>query len=159
MLVLRTRTWQPCRYALFTLPTEQFHQFCAAWSRDSFYIMAGAAGAQVRACSLCVAALLGHLGGRGPSQVAVAQCANQPQALACAPAAGRSELSLVCLLAHVISASRQVWVYHVGSGKVVAKLQGFHKVNVRDLDYDPERNLLVTGSFDKSVAVVEHRPR
>jgi hypothetical protein len=36
------------RYALYSLPTEQFHQFCAAWSADSHYVMAGAAGGQVR---------------------------------------------------------------------------------------------------------------
>lgn len=46
----------------------------------------------------------------------------------------------------------QVYVYHVGSAKVVAVLSG-HSVNVRDMAYDPTRNLLATCSFDKTVKV------
>jgi hypothetical protein len=36
---------------------------------------------------------------------------------------------------------------------VVAKLK-LHSVNVRDVDYDAERNLLATCSFDRSVKVL-----
>ncbi|KAI8468292.1 MAG: quinon protein alcohol dehydrogenase-like superfamily [Monoraphidium minutum] len=49
-----------------------------------------------------------------------------------------------------------VVVFHVGSGKVVARLEGRHRINVRDLDMDGARNLLATCSFDKSVRVFEH---
>ena len=49
-------------------------------------------------------------------------------------------------------------VYHVGTGKVVAVIQGVHRVNVRDLDVDHGRNLLATCSFDKSVVVYAHAP-
>lgn len=48
-----------------------------------------------------------------------------------------------------------VQVFHVGSGKLAAALEGAHRVNVRDLDVDHARNLLATCSFDKSVAVHE----
>eukprot|EP00199_Chlamydomonas_sp_CCMP681_P002158 CAMPEP_0119103270 /NCGR_PEP_ID=MMETSP1180-20130426/1744_1 /TAXON_ID=3052 ORGANISM="Chlamydomonas cf sp, Strain CCMP681" /NCGR_SAMPLE_ID=MMETSP1180 /ASSEMBLY_ACC=CAM_ASM_000741 /LENGTH=419 /DNA_ID=CAMNT_0007087725 /DNA_START=55 /DNA_END=1314 /DNA_ORIENTATION=+ len=53
----------------------------------------------------------------------------------------------------VSSVGGQVWVYHVGSGKVVAKIP-VHKVNVRDIHYEKERNLLITCSFDKTVQVL-----
>jgi hypothetical protein len=46
-----------------------------------------------------------------------------------------------------------VHVYHVGTGKVAARLEGHHRVNVRDLDVDHGRNLLATCSFDKTVVV------
>ncbi len=46
----------------------------------------------------------------------------------------------------------QVWVFHVGTCKVVAKLQG-HKINVRDLVYDTQSRQLITCSFDKSLKV------
>lgn len=48
MIMMRLSTWKLCRFMLYSLPTEQFHQFCAAWHRDSHYVFAGAAGAQVR---------------------------------------------------------------------------------------------------------------
>jgi hypothetical protein len=44
-------------------------------------------------------------------------------------------------------------VYHVGTGKLAARLEGRHRVNVRDLNVDWGRNLLATCSFDKSVKV------
>ena len=50
------------------------------------------------------------------------------------------------------AATAEVWVFHVGSGKVVAKLPA-HRINVRDLAYDGERNQLLTCSFDKTVKV------
>lgn len=40
------------------------------------------------------------------------------------------------------------------SARIVATLQGMHKVNVRGLDYDPARNVLATCSFDKSVKLL-----
>ncbi len=44
MLVLRTSDWSQSR-VLYGLPVDQFHQPCAAWHRDSSYVMvAGAAG-------------------------------------------------------------------------------------------------------------------
>ena len=46
-------------------------------------------------------------------------------------------------------------VYHVGSGKPVMKLSGHHKINVRDIHYDPESNRLASCSFDKRVVVYE----
>ncbi|KIZ03323.1 hypothetical protein MNEG_4639 [Monoraphidium neglectum] len=46
-----------------------------------------------------------------------------------------------------------VHVYHVGTGKLAARLEGRHRVNVRDLNVDWGRNLLATCSFDKSVKV------
>jgi hypothetical protein len=46
-----------------------------------------------------------------------------------------------------------VHVYHVGTGKVAARLEGFHRQNVRDLDVDGARNLLATCSFDRTVRV------
>ncbi len=51
-----------------------------------------------------------------------------------------------------VCACLQVWIHHVGSGKVVAKLHN-HQVNVRDLDYDTDRNILATCSFDKTVSI------
>ncbi|KAL6764979.1 WD40-repeat-containing domain protein [Haematococcus lacustris] len=99
MLVLRcgpaAADFRHTPYVMHSLPTEQFHQFAAAWHRDAFYVYAGALGGQV-------------------------------------------------------------WVYHVGSGKVVARLP-VHKINVRDLHYDPRRNLLATASFDKTVKVLGAR--
>lgn len=50
-----------------------------------------------------------------------------------------------------------VHVYHVGTGKVAARLEGQHRVNVRDLDVDWGRNLLATCSFDKTVRVFCHQ--
>lgn len=51
------------------------------------------------------------------------------------------------------AAGGQVWVYHVGSGKVVAKLD-VHKINVRDMHMDTQRNILATCSFDKTVKLL-----
>lgn len=44
----------------------------------------------------------------------------------------------------------QVSIFHLGSGRLVAQLPG-HRINVRDLNYDPARNVLATCSFDKTV--------
>ncbi len=52
------------------------------------------------------------------------------------------------------AAHAAVYVYHVGTAKVVATLRG-HSVNVRALHYDAVSNKLVTCSFDKSVKVYE----
>eukprot|EP00879_Flechtneria_rotunda_P024118 GHRR01025562.1.p1 GENE.GHRR01025562.1~~GHRR01025562.1.p1 ORF type:complete len:131 (+),score=41.17 GHRR01025562.1:293-685(+) len=47
-----------------------------------------------------------------------------------------------------------VYVYHVGSAKVVKKLAGQHTVNVRDISYDHSTNRLATCGFDKTVKVL-----
>jgi WD40 repeat protein len=52
------------------------------------------------------------------------------------------------------AAHAAVYVYHVGTAKVVATLRG-HAVNVRSLHYDAASNKLVTCSFDKTVKVYE----
>ncbi|GLC57139.1 hypothetical protein PLESTB_001191500 [Pleodorina starrii] len=90
-LVLRTSDWSLLR-VLFGLPVDQFPQPVAAWHRDSNYIYASGANAQ-----LCV--------------------------------------------------------FHLGSGRLVLSTT-HHKVNLRDLDYDPDRNLLATCSFDKTVKLL-----
>ncbi|KAF5828188.1 WD40-repeat-containing domain protein [Dunaliella salina] len=56
---------------------------------------------------------------------------------------------------HVFAAAAgaQVWVYHVGTGKVASKLN-LHKINVRGMDFDGHR--LVTCSFDRTVKVLTH---
>lgn len=51
------------------------------------------------------------------------------------------------------AADASVYVYHTGSGKVVAKLIGHHKINVRDISYDSISNRLASCSFDKTVKV------
>jgi hypothetical protein len=48
-----------------------------------------------------------------------------------------------------------LYIYHVGSAKVVATVK-VHDKNVRGLDYDPIRNVLVTCSFDRTVKVLEN---
>jgi hypothetical protein len=53
---------------------------------------------------------------------------------------------------YVSAVGGQVWVFHVGSSRVVCKLKA-HKINVRDLCYDTASNLLATCSFDKTVKV------
>ena len=53
---------------------------------------------------------------------------------------------------YVAAVTAEVWVFHVGSCKVVSKLPA-HKINVRDLHYDPLSNRLLTCSFDKTVKV------
>lgn len=50
------------------------------------------------------------------------------------------------------AAAGQIYTFHVGSGKVVSKYKA-HEQNVRWIDYDPKRNLLLTCSFDRSVRV------
>lgn len=40
----------------------------------------------------------------------------------------------------------QIWVYHIGLARVVAKLPA-HKINVRSLHYDTQRNLLATARW------------
>lgn len=52
------------------------------------------------------------------------------------------------------AAHAAVYVYHVGTAKVVAQLRG-HTVNVRSIFYDGETNRLASCSFDKSVKVYE----
>lgn len=52
------------------------------------------------------------------------------------------------------AAHAAVYVYHLGTAKVVAQLKG-HTVNVRCIHYDPATNRLATCSFDKSVKVYE----
>ncbi|KAG2447223.1 hypothetical protein HYH02_007963 [Chlamydomonas schloesseri] len=91
LLVLRTSDWSVLRL-VFGLPTDQFPQPAAAWHRDSNYIYAAGANAQ-----LCV--------------------------------------------------------FHLGSGRLVHTARP-HKINVRDIDYDPARNLLATCSFDKTVKLL-----
>ncbi|PNG99211.1 hypothetical protein TSOC_015015, partial [Tetrabaena socialis] len=44
----------------------------------------------------------------------------------------------------------QLCVFHLGSGRLVHTVR-HHKINIRDIDYDPARNLLATCSFDKTV--------
>ncbi|KAK9821228.1 hypothetical protein WJX81_004278 [Elliptochloris bilobata] len=51
------------------------------------------------------------------------------------------------------AAAGQVFVFHVGSGKVVAKVKAQPQKNVRAMDYDTGRNLLVTAGFDRTVNV------
>ena len=46
-----------------------------------------------------------------------------------------------------------VFVFHVGTGRVAARLEGGHRVNVRDVHFDHARGLLATCSFDKTVRV------
>eukprot|EP00884_Botryococcus_braunii_P021127 jgi/Botrbrau1/7699/Bobra.0159s0136.1 len=53
------------------------------------------------------------------------------------------------------AAGGQLFVYHVGSSRVVATLR-IHDKNVRGLHYDSERNLLVTCSFDRTVKIFQH---
>lgn len=53
---------------------------------------------------------------------------------------------------YAAAAGAAIVMFHVATGKVVRQLAG-HSVNVRDMQYDRERNLLVTGSFDKSVKI------
>jgi len=50
------------------------------------------------------------------------------------------------------AAAGQIYVFHTGTGKVVSKFKA-HTQNVRWLDYDAERNLLISCSFDKTVKV------
>lgn len=71
-----------------------------------------------------------------------------PPALAAALAWHRDSFYVYAAAEHAA-----VQVFHVGSGKLAAALEGAHRVNVRDLDVDHGRNLLATCSFDKSVAV------
>lgn len=78
----------------YGLPTEQFHQFCAAWHAGGHYVLAAAA--------------------RGG-----------------------------------------VYVYEVGSARVVATLAAHPSKNVRGLAYDGVNNLLLTCSFDRSVKMFE----
>ena len=44
-------------------------------------------------------------------------------------------------------------MFHLGSGRLVHTARP-HKINVRDVDYDPRRNLLATCSFDKTVKLL-----
>ncbi len=48
--------------------------------------------------------------------------------------------------------SLQLCVFHLGSGRLVHSAR-HHRVNVRDVDYDPRVNRLATCSFDKTVKV------
>ncbi|KAG2444485.1 hypothetical protein HXX76_001235 [Chlamydomonas incerta] len=54
---------------------------------------------------------------------------------------------------YAAGANAQLCVFHLGSGRLVHTAQP-HKINVRDLDYDPRRNLLATCSFDKTVKLL-----
>ena len=56
------------------------------------------------------------------------------------------------------AAGASILVFHLGSGKQVAKIAGQHKVNVRDIDFDPVSNQLVSCSFDKSLVFYD-RPQ
>ncbi|GFR50819.1 hypothetical protein Agub_g13077, partial [Astrephomene gubernaculifera] len=47
----------------------------------------------------------------------------------------------------------QLCVFHLGSGRLLASWR-HHKVNLRDLHYDPQRNLLASCSFDKTVKLM-----
>jgi len=49
-----------------------------------------------------------------------------------------------------IATGGQVWVFHVGKSKVIAKLSA-HSINVRYLEVDTQHGVLVTCSYDKSV--------
>ena len=56
--------------------------------------------------------------------------------------------------AYVIAAAAagHVYVFAVANAKVVTTFKA-HEKNVRALSYDSQRNLLYTGSFDKTVKV------
>jgi hypothetical protein len=51
------------------------------------------------------------------------------------------------------SSGKQLCVFHLGSGRLLHTARP-HKINVRDIDYDPQRNLLATCSFDKTVKLL-----
>lgn len=63
-------------------------------------------------------------------------------------------MSMLLLSLPAGAAHAAVYVYHVGTAKVVATLRG-HTVNVRSIHYDPASNRLATCSFDKCVKVYE----
>ncbi|BDA40712.1 hypothetical protein COCOBI_01-3650 [Coccomyxa sp. Obi] len=50
------------------------------------------------------------------------------------------------------AAHGQVYVFHVGSSKVIATFKP-HEKNVRCLDYDEQQKCLMTGSFDRNVQI------
>lgn len=52
------------------------------------------------------------------------------------------------------SAGGHLYIYHVGSSKVVLSLK-VHDKNLRALDYDASENTLVTCSFDRTVKVLQ----
>eukprot|EP00198_Chlamydomonas_reinhardtii_P000165 XP_001689500.1 predicted protein [Chlamydomonas reinhardtii] len=54
---------------------------------------------------------------------------------------------------YAAGANAQLCVFHLGSGRLVHTARP-HKINVRDVDYDPRRNLLATCSFDKTVKLL-----
>ncbi|EFJ46916.1 hypothetical protein VOLCADRAFT_105357 [Volvox carteri f. nagariensis] len=55
-------------------------------------------------------------------------------------------------------AGAQLNVIHLGSGRPVHTTAVIHKINIRGLDYDPDRNLLATCSFDKTVKLLAATP-
>jgi hypothetical protein len=51
-----------------------------------------------------------------------------------------------------------IYIYHVGTAKLVDKLSHHHTVNVRDIHYDALTNRLASCSFDKSIKIYSQRP-
>ncbi|KXZ48732.1 hypothetical protein GPECTOR_25g316 [Gonium pectorale] len=58
---------------------------------------------------------------------------------------------------YVAGANAQLCVFHLGSGRLVATFR-HHRINIRDLHYDPDRNLLASCGFDKSVKLMRGPP-
>jgi len=138
MLMLRTSDWGRVR-AFYGLHVAQFHNHGAHARAHTQPLVVG--GLLRRAC-VCVICL--HAGTSYPQNPPPT---TQPT-LKTALAWHRDSFYI-----YASADGAAVHVYHVGTGKVVARLEGQHRVNVRDLDVDHGRNLLATCSFDKTVRV------
>lgn len=128
---------------LIGLPVDQFHQYAATWHRSGHYAMAGAAGGPKLASAdhLCI-----H---RMPCRMPVPASWN---ALADTAALRPCRPAPQCH--HAAASHGALCIFHIGSARRVALLRA-HSKTLRALCYDPQANLLLTASFDRSVKVWE----
>lgn len=122
------------------LTVEPFHQPTALWHASGFYLMAAAAAGQVfvfhvGSCKVRLHAL--------PAQATFRMC--------------RAGRQLSCSWhALVLPVSwcwwrPGLWATTLCLVQVVARLKAQAQKNVRAMDYDKSRNLLVTAGFDRTV--------
>lgn len=59
---------------------------------------------------------------------------------------------------YVASAKGVICIFHVGTGRLVAKMKG-HDANVRAMLFDPSQQALLSCGFDKKICIFKHASR
>lgn len=121
------------------LTVEPFHQPTALWHASGFYLMAAAAAGQV---------FVFHV---GSGKVRLHALSAQTQNACAADRQLSCGWQALALPVSWIWWRPRLWATSPCLVQVVARLKAQAQKNVRAMDYDKSRNLLVTAGFDRTV--------